>query len=292
MEGFVLVTVRHPINRLWARCFCGPHQCNTWAPNHLQCTCPSKQPHEMRNYYNTHCKNEELNYKKTKGAVLKVLTGLLSWNFPRIIWEGNSWRRELNLSPKPWARAETAEQPFSFSLEDSCYSISHSLDHIPAKLVSFLSWHAAQIHVLRLLAKETDLLGSSAKVNSHIGNAINRLAIACLDGHGDFYNRHFVTPSSPVSAETPWNAGPWIIVIQLSMVSMAACGLLAASSHVQNLPYGNISCCEYITSIYKTASEYNMELQIEFSIRGFLLVSWCWCLCEARTTKLVSFFYS
>lgn len=53
----------------------------------------------------------------------------------------------------------------------------------------------------RLLAKETDLLGSSAKVNSRIGNAINRLAIDCLDGHGDFYNRHFVTPSLPVSAE-------------------------------------------------------------------------------------------
>lgn len=55
----------------------------------------------------------------------------------------------------------------------------------------------------RLLAKETDLLGSSAKINSRIGNAINKLAIDCLDGHGDFYNRHFVTPSLPVSAEIP-----------------------------------------------------------------------------------------
>jgi len=41
----------------------------------------------------------------------------------------------------------------------------------------------------RLLVKETDLFGSSAKVNTHIGNAINRLAIHCLDGHGGFHCR-------------------------------------------------------------------------------------------------------
>lgn len=182
--------------------------------------------------------NEELSYRQTKGLILKVLRGLLSWKFPETLQEGNNESRELNLS--------LLNLELKLKLLNNLPPTTRKTPAIPYHTLSgsypgwacFFSLLSCCTDTHTQTVKETDLLRSSAKVNTHIANAINRLVICCPDGHGGFHHRHLCDSFFTWVRWDSLNCCPENYCNSATHgPTWTLCGVLPISSYLQNFFY-------------------------------------------------------